>query len=618
MIKKTIILVLSFFFAFSFCLYADENITVARRMKILIADFDSSAPETSILNGKTIAEELEKHIFDSQAMLEKIIPLKREEYKELSGLKLENILEIIKKGQELGVEGLIVGKATKNEKGLYNIQLQLIDVQKKDIPSTRRVINFAEAKDVEETAESLSVCAGNIVSALAEGVFPRVDIITPNFDIVSILQINKDNFPEIKLSVSIVNKKGDPVSVPPDLFEIRENGNMVMASVQKVKGGEDIDVPITVLLVIDRSPSMLEEVGGKKTGEPFKRAKAAALEFVSKLSPIDKIKIIAFDYEVLPLGDYTEDKKYYIDKLNKLKVGKGTGLYNALKYSVEDLAKIEGEKAVIFLTDGINDVRKASPEVKKITLQDGLKIAKDHTVPVYTIGFGGADEKILSRIAEETHSIFFKAASSEKLRELYLKIHMIIENQYIISYQSLADKSGKVKVTLNIKDDEREFVLSPEEQEKAADYKKDRALKKESEKIKLKKKEIENERRLVEEERKKLKQDIKNLEEKKKKIESEKKELARLKSELSEKEKLASERKKQLDLKQKKLEKKESLLKEEEQELEKRKKRIIEIEKNIINAHIDILDFLKMKIEYIDSEKKKLEKLKGSSEESDQ
>ena len=442
--KKSIILFFLFIFTFSLYLDAEQDITIARRMKVLVPDLDSEAPGTSILSGKTIAEELEKYILDSQSILEKVIPLKRGDYGDLSGLKLENILEIIKRGQELNVEGLIAGKVTKNEKELYDIQIQLIDVQKKDIPSTRRVINFAEVKDVEETVESLSEKVKDLTAALGKGDFPRVDIITPNFDIVSIIQINKDNFPEIKLSVSVVNKTGDPVSVPPDLFEIRENGNMVLADIQKVKGAGRAYVPITILLVIDRSPSMLEELDGTKTGKPFKRAKSAALEFISKLSPEDKIKIVAFDYEVLPLGKYTEDKNYYTEELNKLEAGKGTGLYNVLKYAAEDMAKIEGEKAVIFLTDGKNDVRRAREEIKRVTLKDGLQIAKKYTIPVYTIGFGGADDKVLHQIARETHSIFFKAASSEKLKELYLKIHKIIENQYIVYYQSLVDKEGKV------------------------------------------------------------------------------------------------------------------------------------------------------------------------------
>ena len=93
----------------------------------------------------------------------------------------------------------------------------------------------------------------------------EVDIITPNFDIVSILQINKDLFPEIKLSVSVVNTVGEPVSVPPDLFEIRENGNMVFADIDQVKTSGEVYSPITILMAIDRSPSMLEELDGSQT-----------------------------------------------------------------------------------------------------------------------------------------------------------------------------------------------------------------------------------------------------------------------------------------------------------------------------------------------------------------
>ena len=35
---------------------------------------------------------------------------------------------------------------------------------------------------------------------------------------------------------------------------------------------------LTILLILDKSPSMLEELDGRKTGQPFERAKAAAIE----------------------------------------------------------------------------------------------------------------------------------------------------------------------------------------------------------------------------------------------------------------------------------------------------------------------------------------------------
>ena len=434
---------------------------------------------------------------------------------------------------------------------------------------------------------------------------------------------------------------------------------MVIADFQKVKTGEETYVPVSILMVIDRSPSMLEEVNGRKTGKPFKRAKEAALEFISKMSPKDKIKVVAFDYEVFPLGDYTEDKNYYKDKLKKLKVGRGTGLYNALKYAANDLKNVAGEKTVLFLTDGKNDVRKASDKVKAVTLDEALKIAVDNTIPIYSIGFGGADKKIMNKIAKETHSLYFKAASSKKLRELYLKIHSIIENQYIITYKSLADRKGKVNVSLSMKEDEREYALTDDEKQKAVDYKKDIFLTKEKEKIELKEKEISNVKRGLEKEKIEIETKKKELEKKENEIKAEKEKLVKMRSETEVKEKEVKELEKSLKTKEaelitekQKLDNRKIKIESEEKDIETekaaiakskteiakkeaeiatmkkaidteqknleiKKKKIIQIEKNIRNTNKDIMDYLQKKMKYIESEKKKLDDINDQAEESE-
>lgn len=642
-----------------FLLPAQGEVTIARRMKILVADLESAAPAGSLMEGKTLAGELEKGIRESRVFLEKTLIVPRETTgKETAGFRIDDMLGLLKKGQQMEVEALLAGKVTKEDGGLYTILVQMIDVQKKNIPSTRRVLNFAEVRGVPDKADGALAAVKKLIETLETGNFPRVDIITPNFDVVSINQINKDNFPEMKLSISVVNSRGEPVALPPDLFEVRENGNMVLAAVERSKASESVHTPITLLLAIDKSPSMLEELNGRKTGMPFKRAKSAALEFISRLSPHDRVKVVAFDQQVSELGGYTNDKQYYTDRLNRVNVGVATGLYNVLKYCVRDMEGIKGEKAVILLTDGRNDVRGAPPEVAAVTLEEGLDLAQNLSIPVYTIGFGGADEKVLGRIASETHSIFFKAISSEKLRELYMKLHKIIENQYIITYKSLADRTGKVNVSLNIKEDERLFYLSPEELKKVEELKKDKILEQEMGRLSLQKKELENTRQAVEKEKTVLeagKKDLKiiqdDLDKKRMELEKEKEalgklqaayendrkglsenqgrleqnrketeqkaaELSRLKSDLEGKEKNMAVLEKNLAAKEMEVRTREEKIRIENGKIEEQKKEILRIQENIRKANREILDFLKAKFEYINAENEKLERMKNVQSES--
>jgi len=593
-----------------------DEITIARRMKMFIADFESPAPAGALFAGSALADAVEQQALTSQKILGNIIIIPRSTRSagSLTGFSIDDIRSILVLEQPLGVEAVMAGKVTKISNGNFDILLQIVDVQKKNIPTSRRILNYAEAKDVPPTAEGFEAAVRALVATLETGNFPRVDIVTPNFDVISILQIDKDNFPEMKLSVSVVNSHGDPVSIMPELFEIRENGNMVIADIHKIKTGETVTTPVTLLLAIDRSPSMLEETDGRQTGEPFRRAKAAALEFINRLSPMDRIRVVAFDQEVLPLGGYTNDKAYYTSRLDALKAGVGTGLYNVLRYCVQDMTNIKGEKAVILLTDGRNDVRGAPEYVKNATLDEGVSLAQKLAIPVYTIGFGAADEKVLTEVAQKTHSVFFKAAGSERLRELYLQLHRIIENQYIITYRSLANRSGTVSVSLNIKEDQRQFTLTAEEQKKADRLIKDNENRQESSKADLQRKEIETTQQEVNRQKQEIDQ-RKNelalletdLKEKEKSLSLTNQRLEERRSDIAELERRINQRKKELD-------DREARLKADSLRLEQQKMEILQIEENIRQADSEILDFLKIKLDYIRQQKDRLDQMKTSTD----
>jgi hypothetical protein len=592
-----------------------DQVTIARRMKMTVCDLQSPLSNSSFLNGKKLADEIEAAGLANPGLLEKIIVIKRSETgKPLADFRLDDILGIIQKGQDLKLEAVLAGTVIPSSNGTYAIQIQLIDVQKKNVPSSRRVLNYANIEGVNPSPDSVLAGISKLVSQLSTGTFPRVDIITPNFDVVSINQINKDEFPLMKLSVSIVNNRGEPVSVPPDLFEIRENGNMVSADIQRSKTSDTVYTPITLLLAIDRSPSMMEELDGRNTGGPLKRAKAAALEFINKMAPQDVVKIVTFDFNVTNLGDYTKEKSSYSEKVNGITTGLGTGLYNVLKYCIEDIAKIKGEKAVVLLTDGKNDVRGAPEEVKNVTLEDGLDIAQKLAVPVYTIGFANADSTILNEVAQKTHSRFFKAASSESLRDLYNQLHKIIENQYIISYTSLADKSGKVNVSLNIKQDERQFTLSSDEQGKMGEFKKNVVIQKELEKVVLQQKEVDTLRQQIDKDRKSLEERTRSLTDKQNQLEQREGDIKTQSEKLKEKEKILADLEKSIKEKTSDLNSRSEVLRLEQQKFTNERSKTLEIRRNIMKANLEILDYLKLKSDLINEQNRRLESLTNETQ----
>jgi VWFA-related protein len=106
------------------------------------------------------------------------------------------------------------------------------------------------------------------------------------------------------------------------------------------------DKPFTVALVIDVSPS---------TAYKIEEIRRAAIAFVDQLGPQDTLIVIEFDHSVNVLAKATKDRAAIYKAINKADFGDGTSLYNAVDESLrKQLSKIEGRKAVVLFTDGVD------------------------------------------------------------------------------------------------------------------------------------------------------------------------------------------------------------------------------------------------------------------------
>jgi len=106
-------------------------------------------------------------------------------------------------------------------------------------------------------------------------------------------------------------------------------------------------LPVSVVMVLDTSESE------KKARD---KIRDAAREFTQTLSEGDRVSVITFDDEVRLLIDWTDDMKKVRKALGKMRSGLRTALYDAMYLAAnEQLKDIEGRKAVILLTDSVNN-----------------------------------------------------------------------------------------------------------------------------------------------------------------------------------------------------------------------------------------------------------------------
>jgi Ca-activated chloride channel homolog len=152
----------------------------------------------------------------------------------------------------------------------------------------------------------------------------------------------------ISIPVSVYERSGIYVG---DLgqsdFKIFEDGKE-----QEIAYFGTSDQPFSVILLIDTSPS---------TSFKIEEIQAAAIAFVDQLKPADKVMVISFSLGVNVLTDFTTDRQKIYKAIRRTNFGDGTSLYEAVSSSLRrQLKKIEGRKAVVLFTDGVDTTSRGS------------------------------------------------------------------------------------------------------------------------------------------------------------------------------------------------------------------------------------------------------------------
>lgn len=180
--------------------------------------------------------------------------------------------------------------------------------------------------------------------------------------------------------------------------------------VDLVQPSEKEEPPVAIVLVIDRSGSMV--------GEKLEYAKQAARAVVDKLTPRDEVGVIAFDARfewIVPLR--AVDEKEAIQKaIGSLGAGGGTRFYPPLEEAYFSLGSADATvRHVVLLTDGIStDPTDVFPPL--------LEKARGSAITVSAVAIGHqADAKLLSEIARQGGGRFTVAKSASEVPNLFVK-----------------------------------------------------------------------------------------------------------------------------------------------------------------------------------------------------
>lgn len=205
-------------------------------------------------------------------------------------------------------------------------------------------------------------------------------------------------------------------------------------------------VPVNVVLMLDASGSVVGEIASLRQ---------AAMRFIEQLGPEDQISIIEFHSKVEMIQDWTssqDDLRHAISwrfKPGMERTSSGnttystTALYDALYLAAEDqLAKVEGRKAAIILTDGDDTSSKVNYE------QSLASIIRSGAV-VYVVSKAAAlmtfaprsfvarlrrAEHLMTDLATRTGGKIFSPIKDDEMKDAYAQVARELKNQYIITY----------------------------------------------------------------------------------------------------------------------------------------------------------------------------------------
>jgi Ca-activated chloride channel family protein len=184
------------------------------------------------------------------------------------------------------------------------------------------------------------------------------------------------------------------------------------------------NLPFHSVILIDNSASMMGALG---------QARHAALSFFQQaITPKDRAAVITFNRFPDIAVKFTNDHTDLGSGLQGLTAEGQTALYDSLMFSLYYFTGIKGQRAILLLSDG-------KDEVSRFGYADTLDYARRAGVTIYSIGLqmndGGARRKLIS-LANETGGRSYFIDNIKDLATVYDLIQQDLRSQYFIAYQS--------------------------------------------------------------------------------------------------------------------------------------------------------------------------------------
>ena len=247
---------------------------------------------------------------------------------------------------------------------------------------------------------------------------------------LQITQVDTSEFPLVRVYISVQDENGEPLAISPSKLTLLENNTPI--NTQDIRGMDEVSA-LTTLLVMDTSGSM-------NFTNKLDSAKIVAEQYIDQMRMGDQAGLVTFNTKIELVQDITNDGEVLKNAIDSIQAHNDTAMWDALLVSVKLLNPISGRKAIIMLTDGMDNASQGTPE-------DVLANIGFGGLSISTIGFGvqpktedepdeyeGIDEPTLRTLAENAGGRYGYAEDQGDLALLYDQIRRALQSEVVISY----------------------------------------------------------------------------------------------------------------------------------------------------------------------------------------
>ncbi len=263
----------------------------------------------------------------------------------------------------------------------------------------------------------------------------------------------------VTVDVSVLDNHGHFIpNIPAGNFRVLEDN--VPQKISQVSKGE---APLTIAMVIEFSGRFQQVYS-----EPWFQTLQAAYGFVDSLKPEDYVAIVAYDLKPEILSDFSTDRADAQDALSRMRFPgfSEANLFDALVDTAQRMQDIEGRKAILVISSGIDTF-------SKLNYGEARKAIQNAGVPIYAIGLMQAYRDILyayGAISDSQNMDFLQADNQLRtftkesggmaffpqfygqFPEIYRNISEVLRSQYVLTYTptntARDGKFRKIKVEL--------------------------------------------------------------------------------------------------------------------------------------------------------------------------